>query len=172
MVLDVLTLWRTDSLESSLEGTRLPSSSSLFLISLFLYTAFRCYETPAGTILRAAHVDLEGLTLDREVRRLKDQYTQKLAEIIYNGFWFSAEREFLMSSVSFSQKLVNGIVKVKLYKGNVVIEGRSSPNSLYDEKIASMDETDGFHPVDSEGFIKIQSIRLKAYQIQKSTLKK
>ncbi|KAJ3360870.1 argininosuccinate synthetase [Kappamyces sp. JEL0680] len=128
-----------------------------------------CYETPAGTILRAAHVDLEGLTLDREVRRLKDQYTQKLAEIIYNGFWFSAEREFLMASVIHSQKIVNGVVKVKLYKGNVVIEGRTSPNSLYDEKIASMNETDGFHPGDSEGFIKIQSIRLKAYQIQKET---
>ena len=102
------------------------------------------------------------------VRRLKDQYTQKLAEIVYNGFWFSAEREFLMASIIHSQKIVNGTVKVKLYKGNVIIEGRSSPNSLYDEKIASMDVTDGFHPGDSDGFIKIQSIRLKAYQLQKA----
>jgi argininosuccinate synthase len=70
-----------------------------------------CYETPGGTILRAAHVDLEGLTLDREVRRLKDQYAAKLAEIVYNGFWFSAEREFLMASISHSQKVVNGIVR-------------------------------------------------------------
>jgi argininosuccinate synthase len=101
------------------------------------------------------------------VRRLKDQFTQKLAEIVYNGFWFSAEREFLMASITHSQKVVNGVVKLKLYKGNVVVEGRSSPNSLYDEKIASMNETDGFHPGDSEGFIKIQSIRLKAFKMQK-----
>jgi argininosuccinate synthase len=101
------------------------------------------------------------------VRRLKDQFTQKLAEIVYNGFWFSAEREFLMASITHSQKVVNGVVKLKLYKGNVVVEGRSSPNSLYDEKIASMNETDGFRPGDSEGFIKIQSIRLKAFKMQK-----
>ncbi|KAJ3324083.1 argininosuccinate synthetase [Boothiomyces sp. JEL0866] len=126
-----------------------------------------CYETPGGTILRAAHVDLEGLTLDREVRRLKDQYTQKLAEIIYNGMWFSAEREFLMASVAHSQKVVNGVVKVKLFKGAVYIEGRSSPNSLYDEKVSSMNETDGFHPEFSEGFIRITSIRLRAYMNQK-----
>jgi argininosuccinate synthase len=69
-----------------------------------------CYETPGGTILRTAHVDLEGVTLDREVRRLKDQFTQRLAEIIYNGFWFSAEREFLMASITHSQKVVNGFV--------------------------------------------------------------
>lgn len=72
-----------------------------------------------------------------------------------------------MASITQSQKIVNGIVKVKLYKGNVIVEGRSSPNSLYDEKIASMNETDGFHPIDSEGFIKIQAIRLKAHFMQK-----
>jgi argininosuccinate synthase len=104
------------------------------------------------------------------VRRLKDQYAQKLAEIIYNGYWFSAEREFIMSSIVYSQMAVNGIVHVKLYKGNTIIEGRSSINSLYDAKIASMDETDGFHPQDAEGFIKIQSIRLKAYMQQKKGL--
>ncbi|KAH6570146.1 argininosuccinate synthase [Batrachochytrium salamandrivorans] len=131
-----------------------------------------CYETPGGTILRAAHVDLEGLTLDREVRRLKDNYTQRLAEIVYNGLWFSAEREFLMASVEQSQKAVNGIVKVKLYKGNAIIEGRSSTISLYDEKIASMDEAGGFNPSDSEGFIKIQRIRLKAYMAQQALMKK
>ncbi|KAJ3315412.1 argininosuccinate synthetase [Boothiomyces sp. JEL0838] len=131
-----------------------------------------CYETPGGTILRAAHVDLEGLTLDREVRRLKDQYTQKLAEIIYNGMWFSAEREFLMASIAHSQTVVNGVVKVKLFKGAVYIEGRSSPNSLYDEKVASMDETDGFHPEFSEGFIRITSIRLRAYMNQKEKFQK
>ena len=131
-----------------------------------------CYETPGGTILRAAHVDLEGLTLDREVRRIKDSYTQRLAEIVYNGFWYSAEREFIMAAIEHSQQAVNGQVKLKLYKGNVVIEGRTSPTSLYDEKIASMDEAGGFNPSDSEGFIKIQSIRLKAYMAQKELIAK
>ncbi|KAI8929220.1 argininosuccinate synthase [Entophlyctis helioformis] len=131
-----------------------------------------CYETPGGTILRAAHVDLEGLTLDREVRRLKDSYAQRLAELVYNGFWYSAEREFLMTSVDFSQRAVNGVVKLKLYKGNVVVEGRTSKTSLYDAKIASMDEAGGFNPSDSEGFIKIQSIRLKAYVAQKAMIDK
>ena len=129
-----------------------------------------CYETPAGTILRVAHVDLEGLVLDREVRRIKDSYGQRLAEIVYNGLWYSAEREFIMASVTHSQKLVDGVVKLKLYKGNCLVEGRSSKYSLYDEKIASMDETDGFNPSDSDGFIKIQSIRLKAYMSQKKLL--
>jgi argininosuccinate synthase len=72
-----------------------------------------CYETPGGTILRAAHVDLEGLTLDREVRRLRDQFSQRLSEIIYNGFWFSPEREFIMAAVEQSQKAVSGVVRRK-----------------------------------------------------------
>ncbi|TPX44977.1 argininosuccinate synthase [Synchytrium endobioticum] len=126
-----------------------------------------CYETPGGSILFAAHRDLEGLTLDREVRRLRDQYSQRLAEILYNGFWYSPEREFIMSSVEYSQKAVNGTVNIKLYKGNVIIESRSSPNSLYDEKISSMDISGGFNPSDSTGFINTQSIRLKAYVNQK-----
>lgn len=138
-----------------------------------------CYETPAGTILRIAHVDLEGLVLDREVRRIKDQYGARLAEIVYNGLWYSAEREFIMASILHSQKVVKGTVNcinvfnrlVKLYKGNCVIEGRSSPYSLYDEKIASMDEAGGFNPGDSEGFIKIQSIRLKAFVQQQKMMK-
>ncbi|KAI8620118.1 argininosuccinate synthase [Chytriomyces sp. MP71] len=126
-----------------------------------------CYETPGGTILRAAHVDLEGLTLDREVRRLRDQFAQRLSEIIYNGFWFSPEREFIMAAVEQSQQTVAGTVHLKLYKGNVIIEGRESAISLYDDKIASMDIAGGFNPGDSDGFIKINSIRLKAYVAQK-----
>jgi argininosuccinate synthase len=129
-----------------------------------------CYETPGGTILRAAHVDLEGLVLDREVRRLRDEFSQKLSEILYNGFWFSAEREFIMAAVENSQKAVQGSVSLLLYKGNVIIKSRSSPLTLYDEKIASMDEAGGFNPSDSNGFIKIQSIRLMAYMAQKSIL--
>ncbi|KAI9338525.1 argininosuccinate synthase [Obelidium mucronatum] len=126
-----------------------------------------CYETPGGTILRAAHVDLEGLTLDREVRRLRDQFSQRLSEIIYNGFWFSPEREFIMAAVEQSQQTVAGTVHLKLYKGNVIVEGRESSISLYDDKIASMDVAGGFNPQDSDGFIKINAIRLKAYVAQK-----
>ncbi|KAJ1543847.1 argininosuccinate synthetase [Cladochytrium tenue] len=126
-----------------------------------------CYETPGGTILRAAHVDLEGLTLDREVRRLRDQFSQRLSEILYNGFWYSPEREFIMAAVEQSQTNVTGDVKLKLYKGGVWIEGRTSPLSLYDDKIASMDIAGGFNPSDSEGFIRINAIRLKAYVAQK-----
>lgn len=86
-----------------------------------------CYETPGGTILRAAHIDLEGLTLDRNVRALRDQFlTVSLSRILYNGHFFTPEREFVTSAISTSQKTVNGTVKVKLYKGNVIIEGRTS----------------------------------------------
>ncbi|KAJ3416935.1 Tripartite DNA replication factor [Chytridiales sp. JEL 0842] len=126
-----------------------------------------CYETPGGTILRAAHVDLEGLTLDKEVRRIRDQFSQRLAEVIYNGMWFSPERELIMAAVDQSQAGVTGIVRLKLYKGNVIVEGRTSPYSLYDDKIASMDIAGGFNPSDSEGFIRINAIRLKAYVAQR-----
>jgi argininosuccinate synthase len=86
-----------------------------------------CYETPAGTILRAAHIDLEGLTLDRNVRALRDQFiTIELGRILYNGHFFTPEREFITAAIPASQRTVNGVVKLKLYKGNVVIEGRSS----------------------------------------------
>ena len=86
-----------------------------------------CYESPGATILRAAHVDLEGLTLDRNVRALRDQFvTVELSRILYNGHWFTPEREFVTSAIPASQKTVNGVVRLKLYKGNVIIEGRSS----------------------------------------------
>ncbi|KAI8803719.1 hypothetical protein BJ742DRAFT_742728 [Cladochytrium replicatum] len=110
------------------------------------------YETPS-TILRAAHVDPRA--------GLRDANAQKLSEIIYNGFWYSPEREFLMAGVEASQATVNGTAKLKLYKGSVIVEGRTSPASLYDADIASMDEAGGFNPADSTGFIKINSIRLK-----------
>lgn len=86
-----------------------------------------CYESPAATILRVAHMDIEGLTLDRNVRALRDQFiTVELSRILYNGHWFTPEREFVVSSIPASQRTVNGIVRLKLYKGNVVVEGRSS----------------------------------------------
>lgn len=119
-----------------------------------------CYETPGGTILRAAHMDLEGLTLDRQVRNLRDQFvTPQYSNILYNGMYFSPEAEFLLSSIAASQKTVNGEVRLKLYKGNVVVEGRSSKtNNLYDMEESSMDVQGGFSPLDSEGFIDRKSV--------------
>ena len=123
-----------------------------------------CYESPAATILRAAHMDIEGLTLDRNVRRLRDTFiTPALSQILYNGHFFTPEREFVTSSIPASQRTVNGIVRVKLYKGNVVIEGRSSDEGLYDEHESSMDELGGFEPTDTTGFIQIESIRIKKW---------
>ncbi|TRM65383.1 argininosuccinate synthetase [Schizophyllum amplum] len=104
-----------------------------------------CYESPGATILRAAHVDLEGLTLDRNVRALRDQFvTIELSRILYNGQFFSPEREFVTSAIPASQRTVNGTVRVKLYKGNVIIEGRESSEGLYDEQQSSMDEMGGW----------------------------
>lgn len=121
-----------------------------------------CYESPGATILRAAHMDIEGLTLDRNVRRLRDQFvTTALSQILYNGHFFTPEREFVTASIPASQRTVNGLVRIKLYKGNVVIEGRSSDEGLYDERESSMDELGGFEPTDTTGFIQIESIRIK-----------
>nr|GAT56552.1 argininosuccinate synthetase [Mycena chlorophos] len=123
-----------------------------------------CYESPGATILRAAHIDLEGLTLDRNVRALRDQFvTVAFSRILYNGQFFSPEREFVTSSIPSSQRTVNGMVRLKLYKGNVVVEGRWSEEGLYDEAQSSMDEMGGFEPTDTSGFIQIESIRIKKW---------
>lgn len=123
-----------------------------------------CYESPAATILRAAHMDLEGMTLDREVRALRDAFiTTNFAKVLYNGFYFSPEREFITASIPASQKTVNGLTRVKLYKGSVVCEGRDSDEGLYDAKFSSMDELGGFEPSATSGFIEISSIRIKAW---------
>ncbi len=123
-----------------------------------------CYESPGATILRAAHVDLEGLTLDRNVRALRDQFlTVHLSRILYNGYFFSPEREFLTAAIPASQRTVNGTVKMKLYKGNVIIQGRYSEEGLYDAQQSSMDELGGFEPTDASGFIQIESIRIKKW---------
>lgn len=125
-----------------------------------------CYETPAGTILRTAHIDLEGLTLDREVRRIRDQMiTTKFSEQLYYGMFFSPESKFIRSCIPESQKTVNGQVKLKLYKGNTIVEGRSSEEQLYDEKFSSMDELGGFEPELTTGFIEVNAIRLKRYGV-------
>ncbi|KAG2144574.1 putative argininosuccinate synthase [Suillus clintonianus] len=123
-----------------------------------------CYESPGATILRVAHMDIEGLTLDRNVRALRDQFvTIELGRILYNGHFFTPEREFVTSAIPASQRTVNGTVRLKLYKGNVVVIGRYSDEGLYDEHESSMDELGGFEPTDTTGFIQIESIRIKKW---------
>ncbi|EGN95090.1 hypothetical protein SERLA73DRAFT_187382 [Serpula lacrymans var. lacrymans S7.3] len=123
-----------------------------------------CYESPGATILRVAHMDIEGLTLDRNVRALRDQFvTVEFSRILYNGHFFTPEREFVTSAIPASQRTVNGVVRLKLYKGNVVVEGRYSDEGLYDERQSSMDELGGFEPTDTTGFIQIESIRIKQW---------
>ncbi len=128
------------------------------------------YETPGATILRAAHMDLEGVAMDREVMHLRDSLIPKFAELVYYGFWFSPEMDLLMTVINKSQELIDGVVNLSLYKGNVNILGRESPNSLYNKDLSSMDIAGGFNQQDSEGFIKINAIRLMAYhEIGKKT---
>ncbi|KAM9910485.1 hypothetical protein OXX69_004432, partial [Metschnikowia pulcherrima] len=123
------------------------------------------YETPGLTILRNAHVDLEGLTLDREVRALRDQFvTVSYAKLLYNGMYFTPECEYVRSMIPPSQITVNGTVRARAYKGSVSILGRySDTEKLYDETESSMDELTGFSPEDTSGFIAVQSIRIKKY---------
>lgn len=121
------------------------------------------YETPAGTILLAAHLDIEGIAMDREVMRLRNMLSPVFAEIVYNGFWFSPEMEFLRAAIDKSQELIDGTVYLTLYKGNVIIDGRESPSSLYNKELSSMDIEGGFDQKDSAGFIRINAIRLMAH---------
>ncbi len=121
------------------------------------------YETPGLTILRAAHLDIEGIAMDREVMRLRDMLTPKFSELVYNGFWFSPEMDFLMAAVNKSQEVIDGVVRLTLYKGNVLITGRESHSSLYDRDLSSMDIEGGFNQQDSRGFIAVSAIRLKAH---------
>lgn len=124
------------------------------------------YETPGGTILWKAHRDLEALVLDREVFHLKDTWITKISEIIYNGFWFSPEMDFLMAAIEKSQEKVEGRVYFKLYKGNPVITKRESEESLYNEEIASMDQLGNYDQSDAKGFIKLNALRLKKNKIE------
>ena len=121
------------------------------------------YETPGGTILYVAHRDIEGIAMDREVMRLRDMLSPELARLIYNGFWFSPEMDFLMAAINKSQEVIDGTVTVKLYKGNAYPVARESDSSLYDQKLSSMDEEGGYNQQDSIGFIKINAIRLIAH---------
>ena len=120
------------------------------------------YETPGGTILLQAHLDIEGLTMDREVKLLRDSLIPKYAQLIYFGFWYSPEMDVLTALMEKAQEHVSGKVYLRLYKGNVIIQGRESEDSLYDEKIASMDVHGGYDQKDAIGFIKLNAQRLKA----------
>ena len=121
-----------------------------------------CYETPGGTIIFKAHKAIESITLDREMLHLKEDITNKYSRLIYNGYWFSPERESLQELINKSQVNVSGEVKIKLFKGNVIIEGRRSPHSLYSEDLSTFEKDSGaYDQKDAEGFIKINSLRLK-----------
>ncbi len=122
-----------------------------------------CYETPGGTIMLKAHRAIESLTLDRESAHLKDELMPRYASLIYNGYWWSPEREMLQTAIDQTQKVVNGVVRLKLYKGNVMVVGRkSASHSLFDESIATFEEDDGaYHQGDAEGFIKLNALRLR-----------
>ena len=119
------------------------------------------YETPGGTILLHARRAIESITLDKGEAHLKDEIMPKYAEVIYNGFWFSTERIAMQELIDSMQNKVNGYVKLKIFKGNIIILGRKSPNTLYDTSIVSFDEKGDYNQKDAEGFIKINSIRLK-----------
>ena len=120
------------------------------------------YETPGGTILLAAHRGIESITLDRGAMHLKDELMPKYASLIYNGFWFSPEREMLQAAIDLSQAKVTGQVRVKLYKGNVTVIGRTSPYSLYDQELVTFEEgAVAYDHRDAAGFIKLNALRLR-----------
>ena len=123
------------------------------------------YETPGATILWEAHRDLEGIAMDKEVMHIRDMFIPKFSELIYNGFWFSPEMDFLLTAINKSQEAVDGKVKLALIKGNVITIGRESPSSLYDKDLSSMNVEGGFDATDSTGFININAIRLKAHNL-------
>ena len=121
-----------------------------------------CYETPGGSIMLKAHRAIESITLDREVAHLKDELMPRYAKLIYNGYWWSPEREMLQTMIDESQQHVNGIVRVKLYKGNIIAVGRQSDDTLFDEAVATFEEDAGaYNQGDAEGFIKLNALRLR-----------
>ena len=120
------------------------------------------YETPGGAILHFAHRQMETLTMDREVMHLRDSLIPKYSELIYNGFWFSPEREALQALITETQRDVTGVVRLKLYKGNIIVAGRKSPKSLYDPKIATMEgDASAYDQTDATGFIRLNAVRLR-----------
>jgi len=131
------------------------------------------YETPGGTILQAAHRAIESITLDRGAAHLKDELMPRYAELVYNGFWFSPEREMLQALIDKSQEYVGGAVRLKLYKGNVMITGRSSPHSLYAQDLVTFEDDRGaYDQKDAAGFIKLNALRLRTLASRKRKSKK
>jgi argininosuccinate synthase len=124
------------------------------------------YETPGGTIMRTAHRDLETITMDREVMKIRDSLISRYAELIYNGFWFSPERELLQTTMDTTQKSVSGTVRLKLYKGNCIPVGRKSDQSLYQESFATFEEDDVYNQGDATGFIRLNGLRLRIQALQ------
>ncbi|HEY4283901.1 MAG TPA: argininosuccinate synthase [Chthoniobacterales bacterium] len=128
------------------------------------------YETPGGAILYFAHRQMEGLTMDREVMHLRDSLIPKYSELVYNGYWFSPERDALQALVTETQRNVTGVVRLKLYKGNVIVSGRKSPNSLYDPEIATMEAGESaYNQNDATGFIRLNALRLKVQAALKTS---
>jgi argininosuccinate synthase len=128
-----------------------------------------CYETPGGTVMLKAHRAIESITLDRELAHLKDDLMPRYASLVYNGYWWSPEREAIQNLVDNSQQFVNGKVRLKLYKGNVIVVGRESENSLFDEEIATFEDDEGaYEQRDAEGFIKLNALRLKIAALKRS----
>jgi argininosuccinate synthase len=126
------------------------------------------YETPGGTVLLTARRAMESITLDRGEAHLKDELSPRYAELVYNGFWFSPEREALQAAVDKTQEFVTGTVRVKLYKGNTIVVGRKSPYSLYDPVIASFEDDAGlYNQADAGGFIKLQALRLRTLGVNR-----
>ncbi len=131
------------------------------------------YETPGGTILLAAHRVIESITLDRGAAHLKDELMPRYAELIYNGFWFSPERGMLQAAIDRSQEMVEGEVRLKLYKGNVIVTGRTSPASLYSSTLVTFEDDKGaYDQKDAEGFIKLNALRLRTLGQRRQRLKK
>jgi argininosuccinate synthase len=131
------------------------------------------YETPGGTILIAAHRGIESITLDRGAAHLKDELMPKYAELIYNGFWFAPEREMLQAAIDKSQELVTGSVRLKLYKGNVTVVGRTSPYSLYDQDLVTFEEGKvAYDHRDAAGFIRLNALRLRTLGQRRKKLEK
>ena len=131
------------------------------------------YETPGGTIPLAAHRAMESITLDRGAAHLKDELMPRYAELIYYGFWFAPEREMLQAAIDKSQEFVGGTVRLKLYKGNVIVIGRSSPNSLYSQDLVTFEDDQGaYDQKDAQGFIKLNALRLRTLAMRKRKLKK
>jgi argininosuccinate synthase len=129
------------------------------------------YETPGGTILRVAHMALESITIDREVMHIRDGLVSRYAEMIYYGYWFSPEREMLQTMIDETQKVVNGIVKLKLYKGNCIVVGRKSESSLYHPDFATFDGDEVYNQKDAEGFIRLSGLRLKIARLLERSVK-